>query len=159
MCDNGVSKVGDTERTTQQGNLMVAYNKNISLYINDAFNEGYDINSIRNGVYDIVTTAIKNNNLRIKPEEFAVRGLDNTLFAQQNIHIDNVDFYLAYIYNTYTKDKDMAGIYAYNLDANLKSVMDVRDKKNDKSVLTFSERQFVFELFDMIQKKCGIATR
>jgi len=138
---------------------MVADNKDIAAYINDAFEARQDINSIKIGVYDIVSSVMKENNIRIEDDKFNIRGLDNTIFAQQYIRIDNANFYLAYIYNTYTKDKNLSGLYASNLDMNLKSVMDVRDKKNDKSLLTFNERQFVFELFDIAQKKCGVASR
>lgn len=132
----------------------MADKKDMRSYLNDAYIHNRDEYSLKNDVYKIVTDDIKYNNVNINNDKYDLVTMDNFVVNQQIINIDNVDYYLHYLWNTgvVARDKSHA-IYTFSINANTKMKMFVIDKNTRHSLFVFKERFDVLGITDLIRKK------
>lgn len=122
-------------------------------YINEAFRLGKDMNTVKNGVYSIVSSAIKNNEIDIKRNAGKFKTVDDYVFDQEKIYLTDSDFFLSYMYATNQKSLSDKMAYNYSINSNCSSVIEVCDAKYERPIFAFVDKFYVSALFDLINKK------
>lgn len=126
----------------------------VKAYINDAYCFQKDKNTVKNELYCLIADAIKNKDIWIDSSREDLRSMDDYVFGQDFIYVENSDFYLSYMYNTNVKSMNKKEKnHQLILDSKYRSIIDVRDIKVDKSLFHFVDEFCVSGLFDLIQQK------